>query len=291
MAENTYRGNIQLPAEVSSEIITKVREDSAVMQLARQITLPGRGVSIPVVLGDPEADFVGETEKKPVADPQLTMKDMKPYKIAVIVPFSNEFRRDAGALYDECVRSLPAALAKVFDKRVFTGPAPGSGFDTLSGATAQILNPEGDATAYDALVDGEIDIADHDGIMNGIVISPKAKGLLLKETDGTGRPLFINNVAEGAIPMILGVPTIERKAAYKADSTADFVGVMGDWTKAMYGTVEGVNIAISDQATIERANGTLLNLFQRNMFAVRAEIEVGFVADVAAFNLLKISNE
>ena len=291
MAENTYRGTIALPAEVSSEIITKVREDSAVMQLARQVVLPGVGASIPVVLGDPEADWVGETEKKPVSDPQLSMKTMKPYKIAVIVPFSNEFRRDAGALYDECVRSLPAALAKTFDKTVFTGTAPGSNFDVLSGATAQILNPEGDATAYDALVDGEIDIAEHDGVLNGIVISPKAKGLLLKETDGQGRPLFINSVAEGAIPMILGVPTLERKSAYKADSTADTVGVMGDWSKALYGTVEGVNITISDQATIERANGTLLNLFQRNMFAIRAEIEVGFVADVTAFNLLKISNE
>jgi len=58
----------------------------------------------------------------------------------------------------------------------------------------------------------------------------------------------------------------------------------GDWQNAaVYGTVEGVQISISDQATLNDG-GTPLNLWQRNMFAVRAEIEVGFrVRDVNAF--------
>ena len=48
-------------------------------------------------------------------------------------------------------------------------------------------------------------------------------------------------------------------------------------------TVEGVQIAISDQATLTISD-TPVNLWERNMFAVRAEIEVGFVADTDAFN-------
>lgn len=51
----------------------------------------------------------------------------------------------------------------------------------------------------------------------------------------------------------------------------------------MWGSVEGVQIAISDQATLTDG-ATTINLFQRNMFAVRAEIEVGFrVRDIAQF--------
>ena len=38
---------------------------------------------------------------------------------------------------------------------------------------------------------------------------------------------------------------------------------------------QGMQIAISDQATLT-SGGTTINLFQRNMFAVRAEIEFGF---------------
>ena len=47
--------------------------------------------------------------------------------------------------------------------------------------------------------------------------------------------------------------------------------------------------ATADQATLTYTEGNAtktLNLFQRNMFAVRAEIEVGFRADLTAFNLL-----
>ena len=51
----TYRTNISLPPEVAAEILAKTQEASAVMSLARQIALPGRGVSIPVITADPEA--------------------------------------------------------------------------------------------------------------------------------------------------------------------------------------------------------------------------------------------
>ena len=37
----TNRTNIQLPNEVSTEILQKTQEGSMVMQLARQIALPG----------------------------------------------------------------------------------------------------------------------------------------------------------------------------------------------------------------------------------------------------------
>ena len=44
---------ITLPGEVSSEILQKTQESSAVMALARSIKLPGLGVTIPVITGDP----------------------------------------------------------------------------------------------------------------------------------------------------------------------------------------------------------------------------------------------
>ena len=40
--------------------------------------------------------------------------------------------------------------------------------------------------------------------------------------------------------------------------------------------VKDINISISDQATLTDGSKTL-NLWQRNMFAVRCEFEVGFV--------------
>ena len=255
------------------------------MQLARQIPLPGRGLQIPVITGDPEAAWVTETGVKPVANPGLDKKIMQAYKLAVIVPFSEEFRRDAASLYDALVTRLPLALAKKFDGTVFgLETAPGSNFDTFANCTAQNI---GGSNTYDGLVAADTDVATHGGILNGYVISPQAKGILLGAKDGDLRPLFINSVAEGAIPMILGARTLLSKAAYKAGSgsTPNVVGIAGDWTQAMYGTVEGVKVAISTEATLTSGN-TTINLFQQNMFAVRAEIEVGFVADTTVFNKL-----
>ena len=67
---------ITLPGEVSSEILQKTQESSAVMALARSIKLPGLGVTIPVITGDPEAAWVGETDKKPVKRGTLATKVM-----------------------------------------------------------------------------------------------------------------------------------------------------------------------------------------------------------------------
>ena len=283
----TNRTNITLPPEVAAEILAKTQEASAVMSLARQIQLPGRGVSIPVITGDPQAAWVGETEAKPVSNPSLSTKVMEAYKLAVIVPFSNEFARDAAALYDELVRRLPLALAQKFDETVFHGTAPGSNFDTFASVTAQSIANANNGT-YLGLVAADADIAAHGGILNGFAISPQAKSVLLTATDTTNRPLFLNSVAEGAVPMILGAPTHQSKGAFKAGTGAsvpNVVGFAGDWTQAMYGTVEGVKIDYSADATLTSGN-TTINLFQQNMFAVRAEIEVGFRADTSCFNRL-----
>jgi len=278
----TNRTNVDLPVELSREILQKAKDSSAIMQLARQITLPGRGEAINVITSDPEAAWVGETASKPVSNPGLATKVMRGYKLAVIVPFSNEFRRDLASLYDALVQRLPGALGKKFDATVFgNGDAPGSDFDTFASITAQSLASD----VYQGLVSADTDVALHGGVVNGYAISPQMKGILLGATDQNHRPLFINSVAEGAVPMILGAKTVVTKGAF-VQGTPNVVGVAGDWSQALWGTVEGVKIDFSSDATLDIDAEHKINLFQQNMFAVRAEIEVGFRADTSVFNAL-----
>ena len=292
----TNRTNIELPVEVSSEILQKTQQGSVVMQLARQIALPGRGAQIPVITGDPTADWVTETGSKPVSNPSLSKKIMQGHKLAVIVPFSNEFRRDASALYNALIDRLPAALGKEFDKTVFFGPASSlANFDDFSAVSTQALDATG-KNAYDGIVAAEVDINGQGGVVNGYVFSPQGRGILLATKDGDGRPLF-NSIVDGNIPTILGAPVQLTDAAYQAGTQAsgttaygpDVVGFAGDWSHALYGIVEGVSIDFAEQATLSIKEGSdivPLNLWQRNMFAVRAEIEIGFVAETNYFNAL-----
>lgn len=260
---------IQLPSEVSAEILAGVEGSSAVMQLARKIEVPGRGLTIPVVTGDPVAEMVAETAEKPVNNSTLSTKLMKPQKFAVIELFSDEFRRDASALYDELIRRLPGAIAKAFDAQVFTGSAV-SGFDVLTGVDTVTA---GDTPADDVKA-AMLAVAAENGEVNGFAVSPAYYVNMVTAVDGINRPLFTPGFESNQLGLVYGSPVAKSEA----------VNLMfaGDWAKAMYGIVDGINISYSADATVNDGTNQI-NLWQRNMFAVRVEAEIGFVADTEKF--------
>ncbi len=290
---NVYRGtsNVALPSDVSQEIWGAVLQESAFMQLSRQITIPGNGTTIQTITGEPAADWVSETAAKPVSAHTFNKKVLTPYKLAVIEPFSMEFMRDKNALYDECVRRLPYAIAAKFDATIMGTSAPGTGFDVLGSATAVSLNPSGSATVYDQFVTVDGNIAAAGGIMNGIVLAPQGKSKLLGAVDGDKRPLFTAGVDSGTLTPILGATTLVNKHVYKAGTagspgTPAVVGIAGDFSDAVYGIVEGIKLDISRDATLVTTGG-IISTFQQNLVAVRVECEIAFgVKSTSEFNLL-----
>jgi len=302
---NRTTSGVPLPKNISDEIWADTQEESAVMRLARRITLPGTGITIPIITGDAAADWVAETDEKPVSEATVSSKDITPYKVAVIELFSNEFRRDLPAVYQELRRRLPGAIAKKFDETVFGTVAPGSNFDTLGGASAVALGPHATdvkKNTYAGLVQAYTDIAGAGGTLDGWALSSQAKGLLLGQVDSTGRPLLLDSIQNGSsVPQLLGEPTYYTKGVYKA-GTPNTIGFAGDWASAVYGVVEGIKVDISNQSSITNGTTTVnvaapgsgtvdvpnvINLWQRNMFAVLVEAEIGFrVRDVARFRKL-----
>ena len=276
---NRASNSIQLPPELSADIWAAAQEESAVMRLVERIDLPGPGVTIPVITGEPVADFVAETAEKPVSNSTFSLKQMTPYKIAVIELFSNEFRRDLPALYRELVRRLPYSIGRKFDATVFGGTAPGSNFDVLTNSTAVGIG--GGSGVYPRLVDVVSTLAAGNAELTGWAMSPQGEAALLAAVDSQERPIFIASPTEdGSVGRLLGAPVENSKAVFKA-GTPNIIGFAGDWSQARYGIVDGINLAISDEASINTGEG-IVNLWQRNMFAVRVEAELGFVVKNAA---------
>ena len=61
------------------------------------------------------------------------------------------------------------------------------------------------------------------------------------------------------------------------------VGYAGDWTQAAWGVVGGITYNVSTEATVT-INGALTSLWEKNLVAIRAEAEYGWlVNDVDAF--------
>ncbi len=279
---STQTAGVVLPKEVSSQIIAETLEDSAIMQLATQTSMPATGTTFQTITGEPVADWVSETELKPVGTHTFGSKAVTPYKMAVIEPFSAEFVRDKSALYNECVRRLPYALSKKFDQTVLGTTAPGTGFDVLGDCTKVAINKD----AYQAFVTVDGNIADAGGMLNGIALGAKGRSLLLAETDGNGHPLFTPGVEAGSLGNILGAPVSVKKPVYVAGKPA-VVGIAGDFSNAFYGIADAITVSKSDQATLKLSDNTILYLWQQNMVAVRVEFTVGFyVRDKAQYNLL-----
>ena len=270
MATGILTTSATLPKDLSDEIFANVQDQSAIMQLATPIELPGRGMTIPVVTGDPEASFTAEGEEAKVSNTSLGVKEIKDNYAAIFAELQNR---------------LPGAIGRKVDATIMYGTAPGTGFDTLADAESVDLSVK----PYDGFVDALEKVSNANGDLNGWVLSPKARTLLLKAKDNQQRPLFITNPAvEGKDggSSVLAIPSLFSRAAYQAkvaSKTPELVGVGGDWTGARFGLVKDITVSMADQATIN-AGGTAMNLYQRDMFALKCTFMFGFVArDKAQF--------
>lgn len=292
-----------LPADVSAEIQAKMLDASVVQALARRVSVPGPGLTIPVISGEPTAAWTAETARKPVSTHTLNKLTLTPKKLAVIEPFSDEFRRDLPGLYAELVRRLPNSLAKKFDADALYGDRTqiGSLYDETKASSTNADQQVLDATdTYGDVLAAITKVATNGYEANGIAVSPAGEALLMGAVTSAGSPLFLPSaMSSSGIGQVFGRPVYRSRAitggtGLDADGSGagatniNMLGVVGDWNQAIWGTVAGIQISFSDQAVLYVDGGANdIHLWQQNMFAVRAEIEIGFVvADPKAFVLL-----
>lgn len=285
---NRQSGGLDLTPETQAEIWQTATYQSAFMQLVPQINLPGKGVRVPIITGDPVADWVQEGAEKPKSGVGFSKKDMVPYTIAVILPFSNQFRRDFDALYAQIVAKGPGAIARKIDQTIMgLGDKPGADFDTLADAPQVQLGK----TVWKSLNDADDKVTDADGTVDGWALSPQGRSILRQTTDNNGRPLFLNGTSGSDVSTVLGNRTYISKGVHVPAVTGEnakpeIVGVAGEFASAAWGTPQGLQTSVSDQSTIT-IDGQPVNLWEKNMFAVRIEMEFGFrVRDINRFVLL-----
>ena len=270
---NRTTTNVINDPEISQEIWTAALAESFFMSHARRITLPGEGVKIQTITGEPTANWVAETNAKPVSTHTFGTKTITPYKLAVIEPFSDEFVRDKRALYDELVRRLPNAIARKFDATILSTTAPGTGFDVLGGASKVSLIPGSGDTVYDQFLAVDAAIANGGGMMDVIGLSPAGKTKVQAAVDANKRPLFTPGVDFNKHLFVAG--------SAGSPGTPAIVGIAGDFSDAVYGVVEDITVEFSREATLVNGN-TTINLWQNNMVACKVEATLAFAVKSAA---------
>lgn len=202
---------LDLTPETQAEILQTAKYKSAFMQLVPEMKLPGNGARVPIIIGDPEAAWVNEGAEKPKSGVTFGKKDMLPYTIAVIMPFSNQFRRDFGALYDQVVAKGPGAIARTFDKTIMgLVDAPGADFDTLKSAQTVSIGKD----VWKNLNKADDLVSEADGTVDGWALSTQGRSVLRQATDNNGRPLFLDGTAASDVSTVLGNRTYISKGVH-----------------------------------------------------------------------------
>lgn len=287
-------GDDLMPRDISEFVFEKAAKESAMMQVARKIPLPGNGVAIPVVTGKPSAGWVSEAGRKPVSDATVGTKTMDPKKLAVIVPFSKEYLRDERIDLFEMIKPMIAeAFALSFDAAAIKGTStPFSAYIYQTTNASELgTTTQANGGVYGDFVAALGSVADETGKdyrVDNWILDQRAETKILAATDTTGRALFAPGGTGaslqqfGAAGSLLGRPLYYTSQAYNA--TGQIQGFGLDSSQYVFGVASDLAYDISDQASIVLADGTTrLDLWQNNLVALLAEAELGFlINDVQA---------
>jgi len=286
-------GTTLLPRDISEMIFEDAVKDSVVQRAARKIPLPYAGVGIPYMTGKPVAAWVSEGGRKPVSDATVGTKTMDPKKLAVIVPFSQEYlRADTVNLLDTLRPDIAQAFAEAFDKAAIHGTS--TPFANYLTETTNTVTLGTGGSYYVDMVNLAKDIAAAGHSFNGWIVGEQGQWTLAGNVDTEGRPILTTIVeAESGItrgtllgrPAFIGEQVDISNVADVGDGLNDtLVALAGDWRKAAWGAVGEIEYDVTDQASLTLTDTSVLNLWQDNLVALRAEAWYGFaVRDVQAF--------
>ena len=279
--------------ELAGPIFDEAAKGSAAMSLIRKVPLGASGQAFPIVTSKPTANWTAEGTKKHTTEAGLGLVKMEPKKLTAIAVASQEVIRANPGGYSETLKALLAdAFARAFDLAVFhnnggdgTGASP---FETSLAATtkAVTLGATAGANTYDDIVKAmslNLQGAPKKKV-TGFVFDTGFEIDLLNAKDTAGRPLFAEAAYTGAVPALRSGSVLGRTTYMHENVGVDkTVGFAGDWSKCAWGTVGGITMDVSTEASVT-IGGELTSLYENNLVAIRAEAEYGFVvADKDAF--------
>lgn len=279
--------------ELAGPIFDEAAKGSAAMSLIRKVPLGASGQAFPIVTSKPTANWTAEGAQKHTTEAGLGLVKMEPKKLTAIAVASQEVIRANPGGYSETLAGLLAdAFARAFDLAVFhnkggdgNGTSP---FETTLAATTKsvTLGAAAGTNTYDDLVKAmSLNLqGTPKKQVTGFAFDTGFEIDLLNAKDTAGRPLFAEAAYTGAVPALRSGSVLGRTTYMHENVGLDkTVGFAGDWSKCAWGTVGGITMDISTEATVT-IGGQLVSLYENNLVAVRAEAEYGFaLADKDAF--------
>ncbi len=272
----------QIPSEEGTLILKDFLKNSVVAQLAKPEAMTKPVKEFTYLAEGPGAYWVDEAERIQTSKATWLQARMEAKKLGVIIPVSKEFLRYTVTDFFAQMRpAIAEAFYIKFDQAALFGNdspyATGvSVWENIvaSGNTIDIgttTNLYTDLNALLALIE------DGDNDPNGFTTTRRFRKDLRGAVDNNNLPIF-NDARGGATAQALGLPISFADGRSWDYDKAHLIA--GDWDYARYGVLQGIEYAISEDATLTTivdAEGNPINLFERDMFALRATMHVAFM--------------
>src|SRR5699024_3642012 len=259
-----------IPSEQGTLILKETMNNSVMMQLAKYEEKTKQEKEFQYLADGVGAYWVGEGEVIQTSKPQWLTARMVAKKLGVIVPVSREFLQYSVTDFITQVRPVIAeAFYKRFDEATILNvdnPFPQSLQESVTDSNHIV---EG-AITYDTLMDlyGLLNDADHDP---NAFIARKNNNSAFRGITENEQPLY-----DRAANTLDGLPIVNLNSSELAKGEL----FAGDFDYVRYGIPYNLNYSISEEAqlsSIVDENGDPINLFERELMAIRATMDVGFM--------------
>lgn len=256
--------------EMTGTLMKDVAQNSLVMQLGTYEEMNGKqekkfqfqtdGVS---------AYWVDEGQKIQTDKPEFAEATMRAKKLGVIILASREYLTYTWARFFEEMRpQIAEAFYKKFDQAVLLNTDNPFAFSVEEAATTAGNVLEGDIT-YENILALEDFIYDENGVVSAFISNNRNHSLLRKAVDTEGNAIYDRNTR-----VIDGITTVNYEDLERGTIYA------GDWKNMRYGTPYNITFKISEDATlstIKNADGSDVNLYEQELIALRATMDVAFM--------------
>jgi len=255
--------------QLAGEFIELLREQTIVDKLAPMMRAAPFNAKIPGLASGGVAAWVGEGEAKPATNPTFTSVKIDHHKLAGIVVRTDDLLKLASPGTDQMLRDdMIEACATLIDNTFIdtadqTDQRPAG---VLNGATKIDHTGVGVAEYNADLAALRATFISNNLSLNGAyyVMSETRASDMSELRDALGNPYYRGMDAPFGQKTLKGLPVIESETA------TDVIALIKP--SELYLADDGaVEIAFSDQATIDMGASTLVNLWQQNMTAIRAE--------------------
>jgi HK97 family phage major capsid protein len=288
---------IELPEEVSREVIKSATASSVVMNLARTVRMSSKTFRQPVLDVLPNAYWVnGDTGLKQTTSVEWESVYLTAEPLAVLVVVPDEFIDDSFVPIWSEVRPLIAqAFGKVIDNAalwnvnrptswtssVYQHAAAAGNFVEIGQNKGLVAGTSGSDLATDVAAMG-LQLA-NDGFSLDAFASQNGfnwRLLAMRSTDGL--PIYTPQVGENRAGLY-GIPFVESKNG-AWDNEVKLIG--GDWSKAILGVRQDMTFTMHTDAIISDDDGVVVfNAMQQDSKIMRVVGRFGFAIANPVTNL------